>query len=82
MTATTIGFLHDISLLSDNTVAVFGAEDASLNEIGRSLFRDWRLQMYNFVKGTQMDCINLHERLVGVAVVKLAGYHRLAVAYS
>ena len=79
---TTVGFLHNIALLSDNLVAIFGAENRGLRNLVRSWVRDWRLQLYDLEKGKQISSIDLEDDPDSVAVVELAGIRRLALAYS
>ena len=79
---TTVGFLHGITLLSDNIVAIFGAESSGLKNLIRHWARDWMLQLYHLEKENQICCIHLQDHPESVAVVKLAGIQRLALAYS
>ena len=79
---TTVGFLHDISLLSDNVVAICGAEEGGLRHLVRSWVQDWRLKLYDLEKGKEISSINLLDDPAGLTVVELAGEQRLALSYS
>ena len=79
---TTVGFLHDISLLSDNVVAICGAEEGGLRHLVRSWVKDWRLKLYDLEKGKEISSINLQDDPAGLTVVNLAGEQRLALSYS
>ena len=79
---TTVGFLHDISLLSDNVVAICGAEEGALRHLVRSWVQDWRLKLNDLEKGKEISSINLLDDPAGLTVVNLAGEQRLALSYS